>query len=610
MGVAAVKLLNASLVGRDGEVRFRREGNILARLQHRNIAHLLDAGLSPTGQPYLVLEHVDGEHIDRYCDARNLALDARIRLFLDVLDAVAHAHAHLIVHRDLKPSNVLVGRDGQIKLLDFGVAKLLEPEARESSAVTRAGESALTPEFAAPEQLTGGDITTATDVYALGALLYVLLTGRHPAGAATRSAADWIQAIVQVEPPRLSDAIATSGLPTGDTEADFARKRATSPKRLRALLRGDLDNIVGRALKKQAAERYPSVEALADDLRRYLTHRAVSARPDSVVYRVRKFCRRNRSAVSLSALAVAALAGGLVGTLSQARRADQEARDAVEQRDFAFRQLSRAEAINDLNTFLLSDAAALGKPFTVGDLLERAERMVERQTDDPDESRVELLVSIGRQYQLTEEMEKAKRVLTRAYELSRAAAEPATRAEAACALASVIAGSGDGDRAEKLLAEAERELPMEPQFALHRVLCLMRGSEVAEHRGDALTSLERAQAAQRLLGESRFASALLRFRVSTRVAESYRFAGRHREAAGVYEEAFAQLTRLGRDDTERASTTLNNWALSLYEMGLPRRGAAPLRASDRDQQRRWNRGEHFSDAPHQLCARVGQPRPA
>jgi serine/threonine-protein kinase len=570
-GVAAVKLLNASLVGRDGEARFRREGEILARLQHRHIAHLIDAGVSPSGQPYLVLEHVDGEHIDRYCDARCSTVDARVRLFLDVLDAVAHAHAHLIVHRDLKPSNVLVGRNGEVKLLDFGVAKLLEPErgAGEAIALTREGESALTPEFAAPEQLTSGPITTATDVYALGVLLYLLLAGRHPAGASIGSAADLVQAIVHTEPRQISDAIADV--------PDTAIKRATSPKKLRSLLHGDLDNIVAKALKKQASERYPSVEALADDLRRYLTHRVVSARADSLAYRAAKFCRRNRTAVALSMLAIVALAGGLLGTLSQAGRANQEARDAVEQRDFALRQLSRAEAINDLNTFLLSDAAALGQPFTVGDLLGRAERMVERQTDDPEESRVELLVSIGRQYQVTEEMDKAVRVLTRAYEGSRAVSEPATRAEAGCALASALALSGDWERAEKLLAEAEGELPMEPQFSLHRIHCLMRGSEVAQQRGDARIGLERAQAAQGLFSDVRFAPALLQFRVSSRVAESYRLAGRHREAASSYEEAFAQLTKLGRDDTESAATTLNNWGLTLYEMGQPSAAERHLR---------------------------------
>ena len=177
-------------MGRAGEERFRREGNFLAKVTHPHIARLIDAGVSTAGQPYLVLEHVDGQAIDRYCDEHALGIEARIRLFLDVLEAVAHAHANLIVHRDIKPANVLVSVDGQVKLLDFGIAKLLDDDARwndsrsaEAGALTREAGGPMTLQYAAPEQLAHGQVTTATDVYALGVLLYVLLTGQHPAGA-------------------------------------------------------------------------------------------------------------------------------------------------------------------------------------------------------------------------------------------------------------------------------------------------------------------------------------------------------------------------------------------------------------------------------------------
>ena len=186
-GRAAVKLLNASLLGREGEARFRREGTVLARLTHPHIARLVDAGVSRAGQPYLVLEYVDGQHIDRFCDDQRLGVEERIRLFLDVQAAVAHAHANLIVHRDLKPSNVLVTGDGQVKLLDFGIAKLLGDD-EAMSMLTREGGVALTPKYAAPEQVTGGPITTATDVYTLGVLLFELLTGQHPTGLGRRLA--------------------------------------------------------------------------------------------------------------------------------------------------------------------------------------------------------------------------------------------------------------------------------------------------------------------------------------------------------------------------------------------------------------------------------------
>ena len=217
-GRAAVKLLNLALVGRSGQERFRREGTILARLQHPRIAHLVDAGISQGGQPYLVLEYVDGQPIDQYADRRMLDVEARLRLFLDVLEGVTHAHANLIVHRDIKPANVLVSVDGSVKLLDFGIAKLLDagkdtdtPRSAEAAALTRELSRALTPEYAAPEQLVGAPVTTATDVYALGVLLYVLLTGHHPAGRALRSPNTLIRAIVDDEPPRVSEVIAEAG---------------------------------------------------------------------------------------------------------------------------------------------------------------------------------------------------------------------------------------------------------------------------------------------------------------------------------------------------------------------------------------------------------------
>ena len=205
----AVKFLNIALVGHGGEERFKREGTILGRLSHPNIAELIDAGLSSTGTPYIVLEFVEGDHIDRYCDRHQLAIEARVQLFLSVISAVAHAHANLIVHRDLKPSNVLVSKDGTVKLLDFGIAKLLEGDAQDGSAtqLTVQGGRAMTPEYAAPEQITGAPVTTATDVYALGVLLYVLLTGQHPTGAATHSPAELVKAIVDTEPKRISDVV-------------------------------------------------------------------------------------------------------------------------------------------------------------------------------------------------------------------------------------------------------------------------------------------------------------------------------------------------------------------------------------------------------------------
>jgi serine/threonine protein kinase len=313
---AAVKFLNSALADSGGRERFKREGRILGRLSHPNIAELLDAGVSPNGQPYLLLEYVEGEPIDSYCDRRNLDVEARVRLFLDLLGAIAYAHANFVVHRDIKPSNVLVRADGQLKLLDFGIAKLLDNEsASPTTLLTREGAGPLTPEYAAPEQVTGGAVTTATDIYALGVLLYVLLTGQHPAGGGRRSPAELIKAIVETEAPRPSEVV-------------------KGPDKVRRSLQGDLDSIVAKALKKDPRDRYFSVTALAEDIGRYLRQQPISTRRDSLAYRTARYVRRHRTAVSLAMLACALSLAGVVGTMTQAR----PARGQV---DFALRRMSR-----------------------------------------------------------------------------------------------------------------------------------------------------------------------------------------------------------------------------------------------------------------------------
>jgi serine/threonine-protein kinase len=390
-GRAALKLLNAALVGRGGEQRFTREGTILARLTHPNIARLIDAGVSGTGQPYLVLEHIDGRHIDRFCDEERLNVDARIRLFLDVQAAVAHAHASLIVHRDLKPSNVLVTRAGQVKLLDFSIAKLLEDEAQPSATLlTSEAGSAMTPKYAAPEQVSGGAITTATDVYALGVLLYELLTGRHPAGESPKSPSEYARAVTETEPLRLSAAVQSA--PTEDAAA-AASRRATTPDRLRRQLRGDLETILKKALKKDPAERYPSVSEFADDLRRYLDHQPISARPDTVRYRAAKFTRRHWR--SLGAIAAAAILFVAVVGFYAARLATE--------RDRARMQAEKASRISELLTRLLTGADPYrtpdGREPTVRNLLDLgAERIASELGDQPD-VQAEMFTVIGRTYQ-------------------------------------------------------------------------------------------------------------------------------------------------------------------------------------------------------------------
>jgi serine/threonine-protein kinase len=559
---AAVKFLSVALAGR-GEERFTREGRILASLTHPHIAQLLDAGVTVAGQPYLVLEHVDGEPIDHYCDHHGLDIEGRIKLFLEVLAGVADAHANLVVHRDIKPSNVLVGRDGHVKLLDFGIAKLLEDEEHPGTPtqLTRDGASPLTPEYAAPEQVTGAPVTTSTDVYALGVLFYILLTGRHPA-AAIRSPADLVRAIVDTDPRRPSE---------------------VAPPERRRLLRGDLDTIVAKAFKKNPAERYASVTAFADDLLRYLRHEPIAARPDTLTYRAGKFVRRNRITVGLGAAAMIAAISGLVATLIQARTART-------QRDYALRQLARAESINDLNNFVLTDAAPLGRPFTVNDLLARAEHIIGRQEDVDDAGKVELLVSIGRQYDSQDEDARARRVLKEAYELSRKLTERSIRARTSCALASSLSKGSELARAESLFHEGLDELPEEPLFALDRIFCLLRGSEIARDKALGHEAVALAREAENLSRHAPLKSDLLELTALMDLAESYRSAGEMREAVGAFERAGVLLASLGRDDTQRAGTLFNNWALALTQLGRPLeaekiyRRAIDISRDDREEQ--------------------------
>src|SRR3984885_12987172 len=316
-GVVAIKFVHAAWIGSAGEQRFRVVGNLLGRLDNPNISRLIDAGVQVGTQPYLILEYIEGEPIDAYCVREKLNLEARVNLVLGVLSAVAHAHSHLIVHRDIKPSNIFVTSGGAVKLLDFGIAKLLQGEGE--AALTQSSAVPLTPQYAAPEQLLGKPVTTATDVYSLGLVLYELLTGAHPIAAGTRSSAELMRAVLTEEPARAS---AASIVPT-------IRRRA---------LEGDLDNILRKALKKDPRERYASVGAFADDLKRLLTHEPVQARADTIPYRVSKFVRRHRGGV-LSALLVAI---GLIGTSAVAL---WQLYQANEERDISRGETRRARGL-------------------------------------------------------------------------------------------------------------------------------------------------------------------------------------------------------------------------------------------------------------------------
>jgi len=360
----AIKLLGARVAQEKLAERFNREGQVLARLAHPNIARLLDAGTTADDKRFLVLEYVDGDRIDRYCESRGLDVDARIRLFLDAVLAVAHAHSNLVVHRDLKPSNVLVTCDGTVKLLDFGIAKLLGGQGRQGdiSTNTHVDEIVLTPEYAAPEQLLGELPSTATDVYQLGMLLCTLLVGRHPLQT-LRTRGDRIKAVLAGRVPRASD------LATGA---------------LRKKLRGDLDAIIAMALQTDLSRRYQTATALRDELLRYLNREPVVARFGTSFYATRKFIARHRLAVAATTVATVSLSAALAFALSQARIASEE-------RDRAFALATRNTAVTEFLDMLITEAAEAEKPVTVSDMLTRGETLALADTNGDAESRAAVL---------------------------------------------------------------------------------------------------------------------------------------------------------------------------------------------------------------------------
>jgi len=306
---AAVKLLKRGLDTEELLKRFRREGQVLARLEHPNIARLIDGGASDDGRPFLAMEFVEGDHVHRWCDARELAVPARVELFREVCGAVHFAHTQLVVHRDLKPSNILVDGDGRPRLLDFGVAKVLRGEGgglQPDVLITDHDRPVpMTPEYASPEQVRGETVGTATDVYSLGAVLYQLLTGQRAHRFVTRSPKEVEQAICKQSPAQPSQAVVATRDPEPSTDpTTSAKARGTSPRGLARQLSGDLDWIVMKALHKEPSRRYGSVEQFAEDLERFLTGRPVLARPDSWIYRARRSVARNRWA-TMGALALA-----------------------------------------------------------------------------------------------------------------------------------------------------------------------------------------------------------------------------------------------------------------------------------------------------------------
>ncbi len=454
----AVKIIDSpALHGEIGQ-RFRAERQILASLNHPNIARLIDAGETQAGQPYLVMEYVHGEPLDRYCDRRALNIRTRLALFLEICGAVQYAHQNLIVHRDLKPANILVAADGAPKLLDFGIAKLLDAgDAASVLALTRMNDRLLTPEYASPEQILGRAVTTASDVYALGVVLYELLTGLRPYSVpASASQLELERSICISDPPRPSSAVRrtkhSSDADTAAEMATLAAARGLSIDKLERRLQGDIDSIVMRALRKEPQHRYGSVEQLAADIRRFLTQEPVQARQGNWLYYSTRFMRRH-------AFGVSAGAGFAVFLLAFAITMSIQTQRVAAERDRATLESERAERVSQfmLNVFGASDPfVSQGKESSARDLLDQAARNIRGDLSQHPEVRARLMEAIGRAYRRQNEFQMAVALLKEAAHIRKELADPdGTKNTSVLAeLAFALYQAGDFEEADRSLREA------------------------------------------------------------------------------------------------------------------------------------------------------------
>ena len=555
----ALKLVGGGPRGGEILQRFLRERQILARLQHPNIARLLDGGVTADGRPYFAMEYVSGEPITAYCDTRKLDVDSRLDLFIAVCDAVQYAHQSLVVHRDLKPSNTLVTTGGQVKLLDFGIAKVLREEESDFDAtLTRFGSGPMTPEYAAPEQVRGEPVTTATDVYALGALAYELLTGRGPHRLARRSAAELERVITERDVERPSTSLARGSSTSVDAPPEaIARARGTELPHLRRQLRGDLDTIVLQALQKEPVRRYQTAGALAEDVRKYRRRLPIAARPDSVRYRTGKFIRRHAIGVVATVLVLASLVAGLIGTTWQAGVASTQAAKATEVSRF----LGSLFEVADPGRTNASE-------ITARELLDRGADRIETELADQPEVQTEMMLLLGRIYRQLGVLDRADSLLGRSLSLrrSRSGRDDEQVANTMAELARVWQDAGRPKDAERLQRET---------LALRRTLLGREHPDV----GRTLRDLALVVSSQ---GEYREAEALQREALTLHerqfgaenadVADDLEGLQSILRASGQLEPATAAARRvleirlkvLGSDHLDTA-TAMNNLALILYD---------------------------------------------
>lgn len=451
----AIKVVHGGALAVSMHSRLKLERQILAQLDHPNIAHLLDGGALPDGSAYIVMEYIDGEAIDVFCDLHCLDINARLKLFQTVCAAVHYAHQNLIVHRDLKPSNILVTGAGIPKLLDFGIAKLLDERqaARHTLAVTQADIRIMTPDHASPEQVRGQAITTSSDVYVLGVLLYKLLCGTSPFFISSMRLSEIERAICEKDPLPPSQMVSADELPESKS---IAEARGTSAKRLRRALDGDLNNIVLMAMRKEPERRYGSAEQLAADIQRFLEGKPVIARRDTVSYRASKFVKRHWLPVSAAAAAAFMIIAFSVTTYQQSLRIAAERDRAAQQRERAEHERARAEEVSSflVNLFKLSDPEEnRGNQVTARELLDSGAKRLEAGLQDQPETKAALLSTVGAVYDSLGQYQDALPILDQALQLQ-GPGHDGSRIGTLLEVANARIGTGDLPRAEPPLQNA------------------------------------------------------------------------------------------------------------------------------------------------------------
>lgn len=575
----AVKLLRHDAPSGGVLRRFQDEQRILAGLTHPNVARLYGGGVTVDGQPYILMELVEGLPITEFCDRRRLGVDERLELFAAACAAVEHAHSNLVVHRDLKPSNILVTPNGTVKLLDFGIAKLIEEEGGDGGAagtLTSAHGLPMTPEFAAPEQFVGGPITTSTDVYSLGVVLYELLTGRRPHGKGSRLPHELAAAVLETEPERPSSLFRKlRPAPVGDPAewtglTEYAAVRASTPHRLANRLRGDLDTILLTALRREPGRRYPSVAALRDDVDRHLRHLPIRARRESWWYLASRFARRHAVAMTLAGVVIASLTGGLALSVSGQRAARREAATSERVSRFLV-ELFRAPD----PTYAPSAPGML----TAADLLDEAAERLAADLDEDPAIRARLLQTIGESYQGIGIYDRAEELMASAGDLLarvRGGEHPATLA-ARIARAGLHRVTGRLDEAEgtyrELMAVAERRrMPLEIELTLANDYGVLLRERGRPEEAEAL--YRRALAIHRRLGTENGQEAA---RTLSNLAMAVRQQDRLGEAESLLEQALEiQRSTVGEPHPDVA-TALNNLAAVVRRQGDLERAEALYR---------------------------------